>query len=429
MTGASALKLARGSENPKPIRIASVADSQLPEGWRQCSVDDVAIKVGSGITPTGGARIYKAFGRPFVRSQNVDWGKLAVDDLAYIDEPTHQSFSATELRPGDVLLNITGASIGRSAIADERIVGGNVNQQVCIIRTNPDELVPSLLNYLLLSKAGQAQIDSFQAGGNRQGLNFGQIRSFKLAIPKAINEQRAIALALSDANALIASLDALIAKKRDLKQAAMQQLLTGATRLPGFNDPWVMKRLGDVGQVCIGLTYKPSDVASHGTLVLRSANVQDGTLSFQDNVYVSLDVSERSIARADDILICVRNGSRELIGKAAKIAPQAAGMAFGAFMAIFRTTQHNFIFHAFQAEGVKRQIHEHLGATINQITNKSLKSFEVHLPTDPEEQEAIAVVLSEIDAELAALEAKRDKAVGIKQGMMQELLTGRIRLV
>jgi type I restriction enzyme S subunit len=104
-------------------------------------------------------------------------------------------------------------------------------------------------------------------------------------------------------------------------------------------------------------------------------------------------------------------------------------MTFGAFMAVFRSPFHSFIFHQFQSSIIKRQIHEHLGATINQITNKSLNSFVIPLPPTEAEQDAIATILSEMDAEIATLEAKLTKARALKQGMMQELLTGRIRLV
>ena len=115
---------------------------------------DVAQKVGSGITPTGGERVYRSDGRPFVRSQNVGWGELKLDDIAFISDETHATFPATELRAGDVLLNITGASIGRCAVADGRLAGGNVNQHVCIIRTIPSALEPRYLSYYLLSEAG-----------------------------------------------------------------------------------------------------------------------------------------------------------------------------------------------------------------------------------------------------------------------------------
>ena len=104
-------------------------------------------------------------------------------------------------------------------------------------------------------------------------------------------------------------------------------------------------------------------------------------------------------------------------------------MTFGAFMAVFRTSAHRFVYHQFQSAIIKRQIREHLGATINQITNKSLNSFVVPLPRQEAEQEAIAEALTDMEAELATLEAKVAKAHQLKQGMMQELLTGRIRLV
>ena len=140
--------------------------------------------------------------------------------MAFIDEETHATFDATEIVESDVLLNITGASIGQSAIADLRIVDGNVNQHVCIIRVKRDELNPVLLNQFLISERGQKQIDSFQAGGNRQGLNFGQIRSFEFPVPPTEKEQQRIADCLSALDAWIAAeADKLAARSRHTKRA------------------------------------------------------------------------------------------------------------------------------------------------------------------------------------------------------------------
>lgn len=202
----------------------------MPEDWEEANLGEKTIKVGSGITPTGGARVYKQSGHPFLRSQNVGWGFLLLDDVAFIDDDTHESFSATEIEVGDVFLNITGASIGRSAVADSRVLGGNVNQHVCIIRPKNSELDPNFLNQFLLSRVGQRQIDSFQAGGNRQGLNFGQIRSFRLPLPP-IPEQTAIATVLADMDDEIAALEQRRDKTRALKQGMMQELLTGRIRM------------------------------------------------------------------------------------------------------------------------------------------------------------------------------------------------------
>jgi type I restriction enzyme S subunit len=187
--------------------------------------------------------------------------------------------------------------------------------------------------------------------------------------------------------------------------------------------------MGQVSECLIGLTYSPFDVRVFGTLVLRSSNVQNGRLAFDDNVFVDMEVPARTITRKNDILICVRNGSRQLIGKCALIDDTTAGSAFGAFMSVLRSDSAKFLFYQFQSNRQKRQIDEVMGATINQITNKDMAAFKVIWPPTKSEQTAIAEMLSDMDAELAALEARRDKTRALKQGMMQELLTGRTRLV
>ena len=167
--------------------------------------------------------MYKTEGHPFVRSQNVGLGHLLLDDIAYIDEDTHQRQKNTELQLDDVLLNITGASIGRSAIVTKEIVRGNVNQHVCIIRTK-DNLVSSFLCNFLLSNYGQKQIDSFQAGGNRQGLNFEQIKSIKIGLP-SIEEQKKIAELLQLLEQRIVTQNKIIDKLRSLIKGISNKLL------------------------------------------------------------------------------------------------------------------------------------------------------------------------------------------------------------
>lgn len=139
-------------------------------------------------------------------------------------------------------------------------------------------------------------------------------------------------------------------------------------------------------------------------------------------------MSEKLRLKENDILICVRNGSRDLIGKCALITSKVKGESFGAFMSVFRSPLNRYVIHVFRSDIVKKQIEEYLGATINQITNKSLNSFEIPFPP-PNEQLAIATILSDMDTELTTLEKKLEKAKQLKQGMMQQLLTGKIRLV
>ena len=262
-----------------------------------------------------------------------------------------------------------------------------------------------------------------------------------------INEQKIVAEALSDTDALISELEKLIEKKQAIKTATMQQLLTGKTRLPEFAlredgtpkaykeselgqipEDWEVVCLGDIGQALIGLTYSPNDTAEFGTLVLRSSNVQNGKLSFDNNVFVRMALPDRVIVKEGDILICVRNGSRQLIGKCALIDKKTEGSAFGAFMSVYRTKSYGFIFYQFQSNIIQNQINETMGATINQITNKDLNSFRIMQPLIAKEKNEIYETIKDLDKDIN-LDIKRlNKLISIKQGMMQELLTGKTRL-
>jgi type I restriction enzyme S subunit len=193
-------------------------------------------------------------------------------------------------------------------------------------------------------------------------------------------------------------------------------------------EDWEVKALGEIGEVLIGLTYKPTDVRQHGTLVLRSSNIQNDTLAFEDNVFVECTIPERIRVQRGDVLICVRNGSRDLIGKSILLDERTKGMTFGAFMAVYRSQIGNLASYLFQSSILKRQINEHLGATINQITNKSLNSFRIPIPPTEAEQQAIAEALSNVDGLLDGLDQLIAKKRDLKQAAMQQLLTGQTRL-
>ena len=208
----------KGSTN---LNVPHLRFPEFSGEWEKHTIGELAIKVGSGVTPKGGETVYKKEGHPFVRSQNVGLGVLLLEDIAYIDDTTHIRQKNTELQIDDVLLNITGASIGRSAVVNEQIAGGNVNQHVCIIRTK-DNLVSSFLCNFLLSNYGQKQIDSFQAGGNRQGLNFEQIKSIKIGIP-CLKEQSKIAKTLQLLDERIATQNKIIEKLESLIKGIIYQ--------------------------------------------------------------------------------------------------------------------------------------------------------------------------------------------------------------
>ncbi|WP_288221637.1 restriction endonuclease subunit S [uncultured Clostridium sp.] len=187
---------------------------------------------------------------------------------------------------------------------------------------------------------------------------------------------------------------------------------------------WEIKKLKELGKSLIGLTYSPDDLVDegNGTLVLRSSNIRDNRIVFDDNKYVNKDIQEKLIVKENDILICSRNGSKDLIGKCALIDKKAEGSSFGAFMTIYRSKYNKYLFNVFASYMFKRQIYNNLGATINQITTDNLNNFKVILPTI-KEQEKIASILSTVDEQIDNIDELIQKNKELKKGLMQQLLT------
>lgn len=375
----------------------------LPCDWGIEKLLTLSHKIGSGITPTGGEKVYKEEGKPFIRSQNVGWGVLILEDIAYIDEETHSTFSATEIKEGDVLLNITGASIGRSAIADIRVRGGNVNQHVCIIRPDKNKLHSKFLNSFILSTKGQKLIESYQSGGNRQGLNFGQIKTFTIPLPNT-EEQSAIATALSDADALISSLEKLIAKKHNIKQGAMQQLLQP-------KEGWEVKKLGEFLDYEQPTNYLVKDteyddnnqipvLTAGKTFILGYTNEEFGI--FRNLPVIIFDDFTTAIKYVDFPFKAKSSAMKMLVPRYAEVNLR-------------------FIYEVMQQ--IDYPLGDHKRHWIGEYQH-----IEIKVP-NKDEQKRIADILSDMETEITALEAKLEKYKQIKQGMMQQLLTGKIRLV
>lgn len=398
----------------------------LPDGWSLPRLDQIARVTSGKRLPKGRSVTAMATPHPYIRVTDMRMGNVDLSNIHYVPEDVAPKIARYTVDAGDLYISCAG-TLGIVGLVPKLLDGANLTENAN--RISGIQIEPHYLLHVLMSEMIQGHIQNIQTVGAQPKLALGRIRSFEIPCPDDPKEQEAIAEALSDADALILELERLIAKKRLIKQGAMQDLLTAKCRLPGFSGEWESKRLAEIGQVKTGLTYSPTNVSPYGTLVLRSSNIQQDRLAFDNNVFVDLDVSDEATVRTGDLLICVRNGSRQLIGKTAIIDDRADGMAFGAFMSAYRSDLNAYLIWCFQSSVIQKQVAEHLGATINQITKKTLKAIEVPIPADADERTAISAVLTDMDSEIQVLETRLEKARAVKEGMMQNLLAGRIRLV
>jgi type I restriction enzyme S subunit len=193
-------------------------------------------------------------------------------------------------------------------------------------------------------------------------------------------------------------------------------------RFPEFQDAgdWEETNLAQLGELVSGLTYSPDDIRDSGLLVLRSSNVQDGEISLYDNVYVDPAIRGANLSQPNDILICVRNGSKALIGKCALIPEGMPLCTHGAFMTVFRSQASRFVFQLFQTDRYQKQVAGDLGATINSINGRQLLKYKFIVPTLPEQQR-IASCLGNLDALITAETQKHEALKTHKLGLMQQM--------
>ena len=425
----------------------------IPEDWEVERLESLTLKIGSGITPTGGSSVYKQEGRPFLRSQNVGWGNLLLDDIVFIDEQTHMTFPSTEIKSGDVFLNITGASIGRSSYASKHVLGGNVNQHVCIIRPQQEKLTSLYLNHFLLSNRGQKQIDSFQSGGNRQGLNFGQIKTFLIPLPP-LPEQTAIASALSDMDALIAQTEKLIEKKKAIKQGVMQELLTGKKRLKGFEnskgykqtevglipEDWEVLSIDNIFDFYSTSNYSKAEMSLEGEVGCIHYGlihaISDTSYNLQRGIKFFIKPEQAKYEEIMDGDVVMVDASEDMEGVNKSI--EVFGVNNKRFIAGLHTyllrdnklrLANNFRGAILNSSLIKTQLNRlAVGMKVFGVSKPQLKTVLIPVPPLPE-QTAIASALSDIDEDIRIRETKLQKLKLQKQGMMQALLTGKIRLV
>jgi type I restriction enzyme S subunit len=271
--------------------------------------------------------------------------------------------------------------------------------------------------YLQFCPAFRDHLRRLAAGTKVYATNRTHITSVEIQLPR-IDEQTAIATVLSDMDAEIAALERRRDKTRAIKQGMMQQLLTGQTRLPGFHGKWEVKRLGRVAEIVMGQSPSSLNYNTRGDgLPLIQGNADVANRKTIVRVFTSQMTKE---GRAGDIIMSVR-------APVGAVSRATFDVCLGRGVCAIRFSN-DFLYHLLIFLEPTWSKHSK-GSTFDSVDKNDVEAVEIWLPADAEEQAAIAAVLSDMDAELAALEARRDKTRDLKQAMMQELLTGKTRLV
>ena len=420
-------------------------------------VKDFASKVGSGVTPRGGADIYLSEGIPFFRSQNITNEGLLLDDIVYISEEINESMSSTKLFKGDVLLNITGASIGRCYYLPDNFSDGNVNQHVCIIRPKKN-VISSFLYYNLISKIGQEQIAFSQTGANREGLAKEDICNFRFNIP-SLKEQKVIVDFLDKKTAEIDTQISLIDKKvtalQKLKQSLISSVVTkGLTPNVELKDSgiewlgtipahWEVKRLKDVAYLYSGLTGKSGDDFSPEpeagmkpyipfTNILNNNEIDPSIVN-----YVRISDNEiQNVVKKGDLIFLMSSEDYESIAKSAVVTSEIDTMYLNSFCRGLRITYNSlcskFLNYLLSANICRDALRfEARGFTRINIKIDKIASHLIFFPPLTEQQ-AIADYLdkktAEIDTQIDVLNKKATTYKKLKQSLIDEVVTGKRKI-
>ena len=197
---------------------------------------------------------------------------------------------------------------------------------------------------------------------------------------------------------------------------------TPQIRFKGFTDAWEQRKLGETVSFYSGLTYSPNNIVLRdGTLVLRSSNVKDGEIFLNDNVVVKKEIVNSDNVQEGDIIVVVRNGSRALIGKHAKIKKKMDNTVIGAFMTGVRYQHPDFLNSLLNTEKFNHEINKDLGATINQITTSSFKNMEFKFPVIQEEQQKIGTFFSSLDNLITLHQRKLEKLKNVKKSLLEKM--------
>lgn len=392
----------------KETKFKNTEIGRIPEEWETCTILSQSNKLVVAFVGTC-EKYYTNKGEGVMMLRTGDLKERSIDytNIKYISYSFHNANKKSQLKKGDILIARHGSN-GHGVIYDKNDEANSLN--FVIVHLIDNEYLNSYLVYCLDTNIVREQIEAATAGSTQKVINTKAIG--ELIVPKPnILEQQRIASALTSIDNLISSLGKLIEKKKNIKQGTMQQLLTGQIRLKGFSEPWGEKKLEEVCSV------------KRGVRVVKRNLTTDGLYPVYQNTNFPLGYSNQYNVEANTPFVII-GGSAGQVGICRERYWAADDCAFFACHDIYK----EYLYYVLLLNQ-SNILHNVRTGTIPRLDRSFLSNMVVYISSNIDEQQAIATILTKMDDEITALEAKRAKYEAIKQGMMQQLLTGKIRLI
>jgi len=406
--------------------------------WEKKKIHEVAEKVNSGKTPLGGENVYVEQGILFIRSQNVTDNKLSFENSTYITPEVNDTMRNSVIEPKDILLNITGASLGRSCVVPENFLTGNVNQHVCIIRVNKNN-DPYFIQPIFASEKGQNIFNSLQTGSGREGLNFQSIRGIVLSFP-SLPEQQKIASFLTSVDTRLTQLKQKKNLLEQYKKGVMQKLFSREIRFkPALSEvegddkgkefpEWEEKALSEIGQTYNGLTGKTKEDFGQGKPYVQYKQIfDDSKIDISRFEYVEIGVNEsHNLVQFGDVFFTVSSETPDEIGTSSVLLDEVGELYLNSFCFGYRPFSFDilnpfFARYLFRSQGFRNKIVKLAqGSTRYNMSKVQLIKIVIQLPCISE-QTKIANFLSSLDDKINQCSSQIEKTELWKKGLLQKM--------
>lgn len=415
----------------------------IPESWDAVKLSYLFEIIGSGTTPTSTNSDYYDGEYNWLQTGDLNDKEITTTSKTITQKAVDDYSTLALYNKGTIVMAMYGATIGKLGILN---IDSYTNQACCAM-SRPVNIQPKFVYYWLM--CNKENIVNLSMGGGQPNISQGIISTLKITIPKEITKQNEIVEYLdkkcAEIDVLIKAKEKANALLKEQRQSIIYEAVTkglnpdvpmkdsGIDWIGKIPERWNIKRIKHIGTFRNGLTYSPDNIVSkgEGTLVLRSSNIKEGKLCFDDNVFVECKIPESLKVKKGDILICSRNGSKDLIGKNAVIDVDG-NLSFGAFMMIFRCNNPSYMYYILNSNVFAYYLSTFLTSTVNQLTGENFGNMNVVYCEDEHEQSRIVEYLnkkcSELDMLIEANNTTIEKLKEYRKSVIFEAVTGKVEV-